>query len=100
LLLVGRWTDDQPDTFAAGGLLPHKFFSGLQGSLDSPDTLAHAPAARPPQGPQGLQGLECADSEPGDQVSIGSSQGAGVRGGSIGPATVEGEVRVRRQHPL
>jgi hypothetical protein len=29
--------DDQPDAFAAGGLLPHQFFSGLQGSLDLPD---------------------------------------------------------------
>src|SRR6266487_435971 len=36
-LLLSRRTDDQPNAFAADGLLPHKFFSGFQGSLDLPD---------------------------------------------------------------
>ena len=69
-----RWTDDQPDTFAAGSLLPHKGFARVQGSLDLPD-VAHVPATRPPQGPHGPQGLEGADSEPGNEAAIGSPQG-------------------------
>jgi hypothetical protein len=79
-----------------GGLLPHKFFSGLKGSLGLPDVVAYGPATRPPQGPQGLKG---ANSEPGDQVAMGSPRGGGARGGSIGRTTVEGEARVRRQQP-
>jgi hypothetical protein len=66
LLLAGWWTDDQPDAFATGGFLPHKFLSGMQGSLDLLDSVADAPAARPLPGPQGLEGT---DSEPGDQVA-------------------------------